>query len=152
MEFLERIKKIRKQKGYSQQYMADRLNLTVSGYGKIETGENVLSLERFLNICRILEVTSYRDIIPDINPSLTEDFTLSLSSVIGSIKMIRSNSIYIKGIVEKRIEYLKNEGKYNNELISDLEIISVFFTMTDKETLRSNNSLSEMLDKIKYKD
>lgn len=148
MEFLERIKKIRKKKGYSQKYMAEKLNLSVSGYGKIETGENILSVERFLNICRILEISSYRDLLPEINSSLIEKFNITLLSVIGSNNMIRSNSIYINRIVEKRIEDLKNEDKDNNELISDLEIISAYFTMTNKEVLRSDISLRELLDKI----
>lgn len=152
MEFLERIKKIRKKKGYSQKDMADKLNLSVSGYGKIETGENILSVDRFLNICRILEINSYRDLLPEINSDLIEKFNITLLSVIGSNNMIRSNSIYINRIVEKRIEVLKNEDKDINDIISDLEIISAYLTMTNKEILRSDISLRELLDKIKAID
>ncbi len=53
---IDKIKVIRKEKGYSLENMADELNLSVSAYSKIENKETKLTFERFLQIQRFLEV------------------------------------------------------------------------------------------------
>jgi len=52
----ERIKKIRVEKGYSQEYMADRLNISQNAYHKLERGHTRINLQKFLEISKILEV------------------------------------------------------------------------------------------------
>lgn len=52
-----KIKQLRHLKGYSQQYMADRLNQNIRSYSKLETGETEMTFNRFEQICEILEVT-----------------------------------------------------------------------------------------------
>jgi transcriptional regulator with XRE-family HTH domain len=52
---LEKIRKIRLEKEYSQEYMAMKLKIDYSTYGKTERGIIVLSLERFIKICEVLE-------------------------------------------------------------------------------------------------
>jgi transcriptional regulator with XRE-family HTH domain len=39
LQILENIKKIRKEKGYSQEYIASKLEMTQSGFAQIERGE-----------------------------------------------------------------------------------------------------------------
>jgi transcriptional regulator with XRE-family HTH domain len=41
----------------TQQYMADELNICVRAYGKLESGETKLTVERLIEICKILNVT-----------------------------------------------------------------------------------------------
>lgn len=53
---IDKIKVIRKEKGYSLENMADELNLSVSAYSKIKNKETKLTFERFLQIQRFLEV------------------------------------------------------------------------------------------------
>lgn len=52
----ERIKIIRIEKGYSQDYMADRLNISQNAYHKLEKGHTKIHLEKFIHITKILEV------------------------------------------------------------------------------------------------
>lgn len=52
----ENIKKIRTMKGYSQQNMADELNMTQRNYGRIENGETDLTLYMLYKICHVLGV------------------------------------------------------------------------------------------------
>ena len=52
----ERIKIIRIEKGYSQDYMAYRLNISQNAYHKLEKGHTRIHLEKFINIAKILEV------------------------------------------------------------------------------------------------
>ncbi|WP_216857751.1 helix-turn-helix domain-containing protein [Pedobacter steynii] len=43
-------------KGYSQEYMAFRLNISQNAYSKLERGETELTVRRFYEIIEILEV------------------------------------------------------------------------------------------------
>ncbi|MBL4604210.1 MAG: helix-turn-helix transcriptional regulator [Flavobacteriaceae bacterium] len=52
----ERIKKVRLEKGYSQSYMADMMNISQNSYHKIEKGYSRLHLQKFIDIARILEI------------------------------------------------------------------------------------------------
>jgi transcriptional regulator with XRE-family HTH domain len=53
---IERIVKLRKHKGFSQKYMAERLGIAVINYGKYERGETSLTIDRLYQICEILDV------------------------------------------------------------------------------------------------
>ena len=53
---VEKIKDIRKNKGYSHEYMAHELDISQVAYSKIEKLETKLSVERLFKIAEILEV------------------------------------------------------------------------------------------------
>jgi len=53
---LENIKKVRKSKGYSQEYIAGKLEMTQSGYAQIERGERGLLYSLLEQIAQILEL------------------------------------------------------------------------------------------------
>ncbi len=52
-----RIRQIREIKGFSQEYMAEKLNMSVSGYGKIERQETEMTLNKLDVISTILDCT-----------------------------------------------------------------------------------------------
>lgn len=52
----KRIRKIRESKDYSQQNVADALEITTSSYSKIERGETEASASKLVKIAEILEV------------------------------------------------------------------------------------------------
>jgi transcriptional regulator with XRE-family HTH domain len=62
IQILENIRNIRKNKGYSQEYIATKLNMTQSGFAQIERGERGLlfySLEQIaqifdMDICEVI--------------------------------------------------------------------------------------------------
>ena len=51
------IKTIRELRNYTQSYMADCLNMSVSGYGKIERDETDPGISKLSNIADILDVS-----------------------------------------------------------------------------------------------
>lgn len=55
-EIRERIKKIRLEKGYSQDYMADKLNISQNAYHKLEKGYCRIHLLKLIDISTILEI------------------------------------------------------------------------------------------------
>lgn len=52
-----KIKQLRELRNYTQQYMADRLNMSLAGYGKIERDSTDIGLKRLNQIAEILETT-----------------------------------------------------------------------------------------------
>ena len=56
-DILEKIRNIRLSRGYTQEYMAEKLGIDTVNYGRIERGKSKLTLERFLKICEILQVS-----------------------------------------------------------------------------------------------
>lgn len=50
------IRKIRQLRGYSQEYVADKLNLTQGGYGRIERGEVKVKMETLEKLSVIFEI------------------------------------------------------------------------------------------------
>ena len=56
MNIIENIKKIRKRRGISQEYIASHLNISQSAYHKIEVGETELTTDRLQQILSVLEI------------------------------------------------------------------------------------------------
>lgn len=54
-EIYNNIKKYRELKGYTQQYVADKLGITQKQYSNLESGVSSISLDRFYEIAEILE-------------------------------------------------------------------------------------------------
>ncbi len=55
-DILEKIRTTRVSKGYTQDYIAEKLGIDAVNYGRIERGQARLTLDRFLKICEILEI------------------------------------------------------------------------------------------------
>ncbi len=51
-----RIKNLRELRNYTQDYMADKLNISQNTYSRLETGQVKLTIERVKEIAEILEV------------------------------------------------------------------------------------------------
>lgn len=58
-------------KGYTQEYMAERLNLSQNSYSKLERGLTSLTVSRLYQIAEILGI-SIQDILPAENSGNTE--------------------------------------------------------------------------------
>lgn len=52
-----RIQKARNDKGYTQEYVAEKIDKSVDILRSIENGRSVGSVETLLNLCNILEIT-----------------------------------------------------------------------------------------------
>ena len=51
-----KIKTVRIEKGYSQDYMADMLNISQNAYHKLEKGYTRIHLEQFFDTLKVLEI------------------------------------------------------------------------------------------------
>ena len=65
----DKIRLLRREKGFSQEYVADMLDISQSYYGRIENGERTISLDLLMKILSILDVdhiTFFNDV--NLNP------------------------------------------------------------------------------------
>lgn len=80
-KILQKIKEVRRNKGFSNEYMAHMLDMSVSAYNKLERNETTLSVERLLIISNILEL------------SLTEVFEIRTGDVLNQNFKDNTNAI-----------------------------------------------------------
>lgn len=59
MPFAEKVRLKRLTKGYSQEYMANELEISQNAYSKLERGETELTVRRAYEIAFILEISIY---------------------------------------------------------------------------------------------
>ncbi len=107
------IKKLREKKGFSQQQMADRLCIVVSGYGKIERGHTHVTFERLMQIADIfqmsvIDIISYK--LSDKEKELARQSDLKLQELVDKAKggELAAYQEQINDIVEARHEHARS--------------------------------------------
>lgn len=114
MKTYEKVRQFREQNNFTQEKMAEQLNLTPSSYAKLERGETKINIERLQQIANILNI--------DIKELLNDDNgVLKLA-----ISLDNSGEQYQNcemGENLKEIKNLKTELKYKDTIIADKETI-----------------------------
>ena len=57
MKFCEKLQKLRKEKGYSQEQLADLLDVSRQSVSKWESGTTYPEMDKLLSLCKIFDVT-----------------------------------------------------------------------------------------------
>ena len=60
-----KIKQLREVKSYTQEYMAEKLNVSNSTYSRIETGQQDITISRLAEIANILDVEAWELLAPN---------------------------------------------------------------------------------------
>ncbi len=112
------IKKFRELKGLTQENMALDLEMSQTGYGRIERGETDISLSRIESIAKVLGLTIY-DII-----DFDEKYFFNISNVNGSdtgvIHKSESDFDRERKLYEEQISLLKEQ---NQTLVNQLNFL-----------------------------
>ena len=108
------IRKLRELRNYTQQFMADQLEISLSGYGKIERNDTNVSLGRLQQIADILDVDVHGILL--FNDELI--FNLSNNEVANG----QVNNYYSgrEELLERIIKQLRKE---NENLLSIIELM-----------------------------
>ena len=115
MKLGENIKKLRELKNYTQQYIADELGISLSGYGKIERDQTEITLSRLLEIAKILDIDLFSLIHFNGNEVFkngkqsketkgTEPSSLSLDLQQQLIQKYKEENDYLKELVRQLME------------------------------------------------
>lgn len=57
INYHDKIRRVREFRGYTQEYMAQQLDITQRSYSSVENGKTQLTVERLMEICKILDVS-----------------------------------------------------------------------------------------------
>lgn len=117
MEIGIKVKKLRELRNFTQEYMAKNLDMTTSGYGKIERDESEVSYQRLEKIAEVLGI-KVEDII-NFNEKLVFNQMNNTHATAGYI--INQNiSDQDKNLYEQMITQLKEENTYLKSIIDKL--------------------------------
>ena len=113
-EVVENIKKFRELKNLTREEMADRLEMSLSGYSKLERGNVDLSISKLYKVAEILEVS----VSQILNFDASQIFNVSNNQVVNGVEVKEQHhhypdeyrDRYIK-ILEEEVERLKNINK-----------------------------------------
>jgi transcriptional regulator with XRE-family HTH domain len=117
MQINEKIKFIRELKGWSQEKMAEKLNMSVGGYANIEHGETNIKFSRLEQISKILGLKVSQ--LTDLDEKNFQIFLAGNDNIENKIT-IYSSDISLQHKVDKQeqeIIYLKKEVSYLKEII-----------------------------------
>jgi len=108
----ENIRKLRDIKGFSQEYMATKLNISQNTYSRIENGYISLKFDRLIQIASILEI----DIPKLINFNDQSFFNVKYPENSGpQIEIIKTYKNYIQHL-EDEIKFLRSLLKTKKEI------------------------------------
>lgn len=150
MELGKKIKEIRKKKKISQKNMAEKLEISLSSYSKIEQNIIAISIERFIKICGILNIQSYDDLLNPLADKVGSDFNETLTRSYLSINNLLSNFNYNKILIERLLNKAKSEQLEQKELIKDLELTLNYFEVIEREIQDIKNFFSESQEQGDY--
>ncbi|WP_445749781.1 helix-turn-helix transcriptional regulator [Polaribacter sp.] len=106
-----KLKRLRKQHGYSQEQVADHLHITQSTYGRMENGETNSWVSYIESICKLYNIEPKDLLQPD-------------NVVINNIKDTKGaifNNGTINFLSEKLVELYENRLKEKDALIDELK-------------------------------
>lgn len=113
-EVIENIKKFRELKNITRDELADKLEMSLSGYSKLERGEVEITLTKLYRIADILEIS----VSQILNFDASQIFNVSNNQVVNGVEVKEQTNNYtdvykdkyIK-MLEVEIERLKSETK-----------------------------------------
>lgn len=111
-EVYKTIKNFRELKNITRESMADALNITVSGYSKIERGETDIQLSRLYKIAEILNIELYQLLNFKLSTVFNFNESKNIQASNEKVEMNIYNDIYLEKYViklEEEIERLKQE-------------------------------------------
>ena len=114
----DEIRKIRQQKGLSQEYMATKVGLSQPQYSRVEQGDCTVAYEKVIEIAKVLNV-SPNDIIEQSNSFIFNNCNCNQAG------NIEKNTIYnnqdFTAILKALLEQTKNIQEQNAELLKIIQ-------------------------------
>lgn len=124
-EILKEIKRLRTEKGFSQEYVASQLDIERVSYALIESGKRKLSIDRLYKIAAILDTDV--TLLIQKNPTILSDYkvpNLPLKNQVQESEVEYYRSELTNRLkLEAEIEVLKNENELLRNAIEDKDKI-----------------------------
>jgi transcriptional regulator with XRE-family HTH domain len=114
-QVLDNIKKFRELKNLTRDHLAAQLEMSLSGYSKLERGEVELTVAKLFKLAEILDV----NVAQILNFDASKIFNITNNSVLNGVDIANQN-IYNDVYKDKYISILEQEIQRLNEQIANL--------------------------------
>lgn len=117
----ERVKNVREQRNYSQQYVATKLGVSQKAYSKIETGETKLSVENLMKLSEILD-TTINDLLDSVGNAVYNNLGTHTGEgvVIHKTTSDKISELYEK-ILQSKDEEIQRLKQQNDSFLKTIE-------------------------------
>ncbi len=122
-DVISRIQDVRKQKGYSLEYMAEELQISHSAYYKLENNQSRLTVDRLIEISKILNIALSTLFDEAITHIYNQNNNVKDSTIIAKQEFENFNQKdkeltekYTRKL-EEEIEYLKSEIEFLRDML-----------------------------------
>jgi transcriptional regulator with XRE-family HTH domain len=106
-----RIRSFREAKGYTQEYMAEMLDICQSTYANLESGKSSLSIERLLEIAAILELDFHQLLV------LNGKEIVDGKSTMPGMQVVDHLHVETKQLYEQLVQELRSEIAFLRSMI-----------------------------------
>lgn len=120
MNIGENIRKIREEKGFTQQQIADLVGMHRSNYSKIETGQRELSVASLSKVARFFSMTL--DQLVNFEGDIPNEITLEDKTTLEQVKLIEQLEPEDKNMVFRLIDTILTKQKFKNFFQQNLAI------------------------------
>ncbi len=100
MKIHEKIRNIRIAKGYTQEYVATKLNIDPANYGRIERGKTALTVERLEQLSKILDF----DIASLFNDNQNINYSAEIINYLKKISQLQKELTEIAREINKKLK------------------------------------------------
>ena len=104
-EITENIKKFRELKNFTREVMADKLEMSLSGYSKLERGDVEITVNKLIKIAELLEVS----VSQILNFEASQIFNVSNNQVVNGVEIKEQHNHYVDEYKDKYIQLLEAE-------------------------------------------
>jgi transcriptional regulator with XRE-family HTH domain len=112
------IKQIREEKGFTQQQIAELVNMHRSNYSKIESGQREISVEALQVIARHFSMTI--DELINFEGNIPAEVTIEDKSLLEQVKIIQQLEPEEKSMVFKMVDALLTKKKFKDFFQSNI--------------------------------
>lgn len=111
-----RIRKLRELRDFSQEFMAFELDMSISGYSRIERDEVNLTLDKLYAICKLLDVSVFEMLNTDDSEMIQKSKSKIVTTPMTQKNILKRYKI-VEDFYKEQIRLLKDELKYLREVI-----------------------------------
>jgi transcriptional regulator with XRE-family HTH domain len=106
------IKKIREEKGLTQQAIADLIAMHRSNYSRVETGDRDLSIDAISKIAKYFSMTI--DQLVNFDGDIPQEVTIEDKSLVEQVKLIQGLELEEKNMVFKMVDTFLTQKKFKD--------------------------------------
>ena len=106
------IKKIREEKGLTQQSIADLIAMHRSNYSRVETGDRDLSIDAISKIAKYFNMTI--DQLVNFEGDIPQEITIEDKSLAEQVKLIQGLELEEKNMVFKMVDTFLTQKKFKD--------------------------------------